>query len=449
MNIRYTLWHGRASNKIEVLNAAIESLRDNTWDTPLYINGAGWRRDDDTVRQDAAIRMLHCLGENESVSALNLQNITMNQLFHDAFSYAMIRNKHLRSLTLKNLSCEEGSPYSVPPAVFANLQLKSVVLSRVILNEHASQGLSRMIRESKSLESLTLEAVQIDKRGFLSLLSSLVQSSSISTLNLCNIEWSKDEIRRFLLVATHSRTITQLSMERMQLDARDAGHIAQLLRKNKTLDQLSLRNNDLDAEALEILVFQGLLLNQSLKKLCLSNNYLRNEGARHICMLLRESSSLQYLYLDHTAILDSGCMDIARALRFNHGLKFICMDGNSFETCAETLVKSLEHNMSLLHVLDCLPAKLARSHEHQESAGASSLPFFSWDMVDFYLRANKANRRFLREPRLKPQHIPQVWQQTNSQVDVLFHFIRYSSGSHYWVPSADSAKKIPEIVTLC
>jgi hypothetical protein len=119
---------------------------------------------------------------------------------------------------------------------------------------------------------------------------------------------------------------------------------------------------------------------------------------------------------------------IAKALRYNTGLRALSMDGNFFESCGKQLLESLQHNTSLQSVLDRLPAILARK-------GGD---FCTWNKVEFLLRTNKANRRFLQDESVQQQHMPFILQGAGVQPDVFFHFLSNSANRF---PTAAMARK--------
>eukprot|EP00522_Entomoneis_paludosa_P008592 CAMPEP_0172441946 /NCGR_PEP_ID=MMETSP1065-20121228/2447_1 /TAXON_ID=265537 /ORGANISM="Amphiprora paludosa, Strain CCMP125" /LENGTH=490 /DNA_ID=CAMNT_0013191577 /DNA_START=158 /DNA_END=1630 /DNA_ORIENTATION=+ len=445
--MRYTFWHGRCdrSSDLHWLNEAEQSLRDDSFKTPLYVDGAGWS--DDAIREEAAERLFGALGKNASATNLIFQNATLSDSMDQAFSQAMDRNTELRCLTLRNLSRpatlngaanannnnhhhrnQNTETYVVPASVCLKPHLESLTLSKVSMTEQTCRNLGQMIRDSTSLTSLTLDSVQIAREGLVSILAAIIMSHSLKTLKLNNLEWSKRDIQRLLLAVSFNRAITKLNLEGMRLDASDAQELANFLQRNKTVTELSLRKNCLTAEALRVLVSQGVLHNSTLRKLFVSRNPLGDPSAPHLVHLLTTCTTLQELCLVETKIKTTGCIEIAKALRYNKGLRILAMDGNYFEACSQQMLGSLQHNMELQRVLDRLPNILARQQDQYQT----------WQQVDVLLRANQADRKFLRNPHLQPKDMPFVLEGAGKQTDVFYHFFR-NSGNQFPQPSDTSS----------
>jgi hypothetical protein len=198
----------------------------------------------------------------------------------------------------------------------------------------------------------------------------------------------------------------------MNLDTTSAPLLACLLRQNKHLTELSLRKNELTGDAIQIIVEDGLVRNQTLTKLQLSYNPVGDDGAKHLIAGLGQNTRLRELCLTQTEIWREGCLAFAQALPLMKGLRKLSMDGNEMEECGNEMFKSLEKNMVIHQVVEGLP-RLLRGPEKD-----------TWIQIDLLLRTNKANRRILVEPCMPSNLLPRVLQSATSQPDALYCLLR-------------------------
>ncbi|KAL7565191.1 hypothetical protein ACA910_016535 [Epithemia clementina (nom. ined.)] len=428
--MRYTFWHGKSSSSSDDckwVDEAELSLHNNTWTSPVFIDGSGFD-DADSIREEAAKRLLRSLSQNTSASSLVFQNAKLSQETSQMFAEAMAQNKALRSVNIRNLTTAEGS-YELSSSVFTNLNIESINVAKVTLSIETCRQLSRCIIHSSSLRSLSLENILgIDHKGLQSILAALVLSRSLISFKLKGIALSKEDNKRLMMALSFNRSITNLSLEGMNLDSNDALDIAKLLQRNRTITELSLRQNQLDVKALEVMVSQSLAINDSLQGLFLSRNPLGNSSGQYIAQLSKSNTALEQLCLVDTKMMEQDCMDVAQSLRHNATLRTISMDGNRVEACGAVLLESLQqHNTTLQSVLDRMPAFLARCSKASDLATTTS-----WNQVEFYMRANKANRRFLYSSDSSPHrdleraNVPYFLEGAGNQADVLFHFFRHS-----------------------
>lgn len=425
--MRHTFWHAQGkANDIAWLNEAEAAMKNDSWTSPMFVDGSCW---EDSMRKEAATRLFRALAKNTSVSRVILQNACIDQSMDRVLTKAMEDKKNLRSLTLRNLTSSEHiqlnqdqtpDVYTVPSEIFESLSLETLNLAKTMLNGQSCCNLSKMIRESTSLHTLILDSVQTSSpRGLMSVLAAIIMSKSLTTLKLQNLDWTKQNIQRLLLALSFNRSITTLHLEGMSLSTNDASALAHFLKRNKTVTTLSLRKNHLDATAIRPLIVDGMLHNTSVQRLFLSRNPLGDESSACFAQLLHETTTLHELCLVKTKLTEVGSAIVARALARNQGLSKISLDGNGLEAfCGQVLVESLQTNLDLVHVMDRLCVLLAKRRQQEASI---------WGQVDVLLRANQAGRRTIIQSHNDHTatailHIPMA--KAANQPEVLFLLLR-------------------------
>mmetsp|Transcript_1096 Transcript_1096/g.2141 ORF Transcript_1096/g.2141 Transcript_1096/m.2141 type:complete len:586 (-) Transcript_1096:120-1877(-) len=434
----------------------LQALGDNTSVTKFLFQNA-------TLDENLDRALTQAMAANQSLESVSFRNLTSSNTSNQ-----------------NNVAAAATTPrrYALPATVFGrhNANLRTLHLSNVLLDAAACDSLARQLRDPQSqLATLTLQNVLIATDGGLEqvLTALTTPCTQLTTLKLINMmvpqeqqqqqqqqqeddEQQEDDnsnnkalIHRWLRALVGNRSITTLHLEGMQLDATDAPDLAALLQTNhSTLQQLSLRRNLLTAPALRTMFFatttndeqqqqqqqQGtatttvpqLHPNLSLQRLYLSRNCLGDDSAPLLAELIRQTTSLQELCLVDCKLTSQACPTIAGSLQHNHNntLQSIALDGNAFDSstqCATLILQALEqhNNTTLRHVLDQMPALLARQQQQQgqrrsgsnsgrRGSGRTNRLHELWSRVDLLLRANRMHKRAA---------LPQLWKNDDNDED--------------------------------
>jgi Ran GTPase-activating protein (RanGAP) involved in mRNA processing and transport len=413
----YPFWYGGYNvADVDWLLNAMSTLNRNLWpaDRPVFFDGASWS---DRYRQEAAVNIMVALKDNTSARTLIVRNVTLDLKGEKVFNDVLETNAFIKTISLTELRGSHGQLMAVPVSLFRNTTLGELTLQQCSLDQAGSQALGQMLRTSRSLTSLTLRKVSVEGGGLAPIMPGLAESNSLRQLTLGTMELSNSQLNDFLSAAAVNTSLTALRLETMNLDITFAPMLAHLLRQNKHLTELSLRKNNLTGDAIQIIVEDGLVRNQTLNKLQLSYNPVGDDGAQYLIAGLRQNTRLRELCLTQTEIWREGCLSFALALPTIKGLRKLSLDGNEMGECGNEILKSLEKNMVMHQVVEGLP-RLLRGTEKN-----------TWIQADLLMRMNKANRRVHTEPGMPSNLLPRVLQSATSQPDVLYCLLRGMPGA--------------------
>ena len=88
-------------------------------------------------------------------------------------------------------------------------------------------------------------------------------------------------------------------------------------------------------------------INNTLKKLSLTNNKVGDEGATALAFSLKLNHSLKYLYLDHNSEITEQTMQYIASIMSNLDLRMKSIDA---EIKKHSLSRSLRHSMNLENI---------------------------------------------------------------------------------------------------
>lgn len=182
----------------------------------------------------------------------------------------------------------------------------------------------------------------------------------LEALDLSRVRLSTDELRNLLPILMQCRSMTDLNMAgnargRLRVTELDAPLRTKLCR---TLRSLDLSDNALEAASAPVLA-RGLALCSALTSLNLTNNELRDDGARIVLGALHRgpASVLQDLNLSDNLMTSDTAPELVRVLEQCSSLTSLCLDENPLGSdAARDIIKALERGPTLvlqqLHLMD-------------------------------------------------------------------------------------------------
>ena len=210
-------------------------------------------------------------------------------------------NKDLNSFNFKSLRVSKNflSAFcgNLPP-----IQLKKVELQDNLINDECVHNIKTLIT-SKQLIYLNLASNQLSTEGLKIIQNEIANSKFLKYLNL---------------------GVTEGSF-RVNNFSGDGGIIfARILLKNKSLETLILQENFLGEDAGDK-IGTALIQNTTLKKLVLSDNKIRNRGARSV---IENASNLVSVNLSDNDVSPEVCYELKNLIEHNKTLKEVIWNGN-------------------------------------------------------------------------------------------------------------------------
>lgn len=414
----FTFWCGGYSVRdIQWLVKALSELKRNEWDPqcPIVFCGDGWQP---SVRDQAIVSLLETLRGNTSARKLDIRHSDLDLKAQKSLVHFLQDNKCIESISLQNLR-EATKPLTIPLELFQKTCLSEIVLSDCILSDAGCCALGQMIGCSEVLRSLVLTKVKTENNGFAPLATALVQAKRLCSLKLDSLSFSLSDANKILSCVERNQSLEELQLDNLDFDHQHAPGLALLLANNTHLRSLSLHRNNLTGDAIEKMVYDGLVKNATLRKLSLSHNPVGDDGARHLVVGLQNNETLQELKLVECEIWQSGTSDLVQSLPKYRGVKRLSLDRNEVGHCGFELLTSLQQNVNVVHVLDTLPRLLQLEQHFVEGVRMRT-----WTLVDWHLRMNRNKRRFLTETEFCPSLVPVVYGHASADPSTLYHFLR-------------------------
>ena len=197
------------------------------------------------------------------------------------------------------------------------MQVRRIDLSDNLVNDECMHNIKNLI-SAKQVIYLNLSSNQISSEGLKIIQHEIIESNSLKYLNLG--------------VYKGSFRINNFSGEGGLI-------IARIILNNKSLETLILQENLLGEDS-GTKIGIALIQNRTLKKLVISNNKIKNKGARAIIENGRELVSLDLSYND---ITHEVCSDLKNLMTKSKNLKEIIWNGNDVE------LKGINHFVVILN----------------------------------------------------------------------------------------------------
>eukprot|EP00878_Enallax_costatus_P046019 GHUV01055590.1.p1 GENE.GHUV01055590.1~~GHUV01055590.1.p1 ORF type:complete len:335 (+),score=121.68 GHUV01055590.1:1062-2066(+) len=200
----------------------------------------------------------------------------------------------LRELDLSsNRITADGAAVLADALSQAGCTLQRLVLSHNALGDSGVSALASALQTNKSLQHLDISGTDVAEKGIICLAATLAENNSgIRSLSISS----------------------PLLQQRPQHES--ITHLARMLACNTSIQMLQLSKAGLTDAALEILVKDGLLRNNSVTQLDLSANRFSSLAGEHLHQLLSSSrgQAIATLDLSHNRLEDSGAKQLAASL---------------------------------------------------------------------------------------------------------------------------------------
>ncbi|KAG1056976.1 hypothetical protein G6F43_001170 [Rhizopus delemar] len=290
----------------------------------LYLTNCG-------LEDDAVKVLMHGLLENDKIQHLSLANNPKLTIAGIKYISVYVKGSHnLLTLDLSlNLFDKRATQYLF--AATATSSLSQLILNRCTLRTAVQLEILVSGIKKSQIQHLMLHQNRIGHQGALSIGVMLRDyennlGGSLESLELDGNDLSTG-IQYIAQALKRNQNLRILSIRQCKLDVKGCVLIGEALKYNQRLEKLDLGNNpSICVQNLEGItsIKQALLVNHSLKDLCLTDTGLTTEAVIAIAESLAENKSLGRLDLSKNPLIDiAGMMAIAVSIRLNHSITFI------------------------------------------------------------------------------------------------------------------------------
>jgi Ran GTPase-activating protein (RanGAP) involved in mRNA processing and transport len=290
------------------------------------------------------------LSEN-AVKATGLQSLVEGAL--------TLSTCRLTTLNLSNNKLDAKGAHTLAALIRGNTSIHTLHLGHNNLRHRSIKAISKSLCESSSnIRHLDLTQNKLEDRGAKDIAMALDPRSSqcqLETLNLCNNKIRSNGAFHLAdaFVKGKNLFLKTLDLSDNFIEANGAEAFGVVLRFSYTLEELNLSRNNIGDQGVMVIA-QGLKENPEsrLKRLDLSWNAIKNEGACKLADMLTGHSGLMYLNLKSNFICDAGIQALAQSLPFHIALEELDLTGNQMRD-ASPLIDALCHHTTKLQRLHC------------------------------------------------------------------------------------------------
>ncbi|CAF2408599.1 unnamed protein product [Rotaria sp. Silwood2] len=250
---------------------------------------------------------------------------------------------------------EIKSPYQLLESVPIETQIPSKENSSIFHNLRAFIEKSKPIFDTK----IDKEIIRLHDRSLACLFRKRFTDNDLETID------------QEVVIKKQCRV---LSLRGREITPQGAIIIGKFLENNHTLEELYLNGiqiGNMGAEILAERLSNG--TNSYLKRLCLNDTGITDEGVEHLAIMLTKNKSLTHLWLPNNPIRDLGIQCLARKLINNNTLQKLSLEWNKFTRCetVDILIELIEKNQTLQQV-DLYGRDLSRSDSRRLNMSAQT-----------------------------------------------------------------------------
>lgn len=284
--------------------------------------------------EDEALEVMRLFSSALEGSVLRYLNLSDNALGEKgirAFGSLLKSQSRLEELYLMNDGISEEAAKALTELIPSTEKVRTLHFHNNMTGDEGALSIAEMLKQSSSLEDFRCSSTRIGSDGGIALAEALERCTRLRKLDL------RDNIFGVEAGIALSKTfeklsgITELYLSYLNLEDEGAIAICDVLQKSfPALEVLEMAGNDITVKAAASLA-ACVVSKQSLKKLNLSENELKDEGAVEIAKAFEEGHpSLKELDLSNNMIRRVGARSLARAVASNKPeFKLLNINGNA------------------------------------------------------------------------------------------------------------------------
>ena len=292
------------------------------------------------------------LQENHADANLRILRLTSNDLTRqatEALGRVLYSDTTLAELNLgDNQLGPEGTMTLIQPLLSANTSLTYLSLENNRIAPKGAKHLAQLLRNNKTILELNLSHNDIGARGIKTLAKGMDSNTALQRLHLSHNHLGAPGIRQLtsVLKKNQRHAVTFLNVSSNQATENGAQAVKEWLLYDKTLETIWLSSNDLGPAGGD--TFRSVLqFNYTLREIRLGGNQLGDEGVTALSEGLKSNQHLQRLALDYNQIKDEGATALAEALKANATLEWLALNGNRIQSGCEDLAEALPYVVGL------------------------------------------------------------------------------------------------------
>ncbi len=211
-------------------------------------------------------------------------------------------------------------------------ELSELILDFCDFRKGFAKALQEFLPKLQFVSVLSFRCTKFDKTATSAVISGLKDASKLVSIDLYSTGITAESMSGLAQSLSALAGLQTLNLSSNKFDPEIAKSLSEyLLKKTASLLELNLENTSLDANITPAL-FEGLIANQTLKTLVLSNNLFQEPDAKQIKAYLAGIKSLESLSLASIFISADAWKLVGEGLAANSSLQTLCLETNKIET---------------------------------------------------------------------------------------------------------------------
>lgn len=260
---------------------------------------------------------------------LNLSNNALGEKGVRAFGALLKSQSNLEELYLINNGISEEAARAVCELIPSTEKLKVLQFHNNMTGDEGAFSISDFVNRSPNLEDFQCSSTRIGSEGGVALARALCSCTHMKKLDLRDNMFGVEAGIALGNALSLFTGLTEVYLSYLNVEDEGAKALANALQESApSLEVLEMAGNDITSQVASTLA-ACLAAKQYLKKLCLAENELKDEGALLIAKALGEGhEQLIEVDLSSNSIRRAGARVLAQAVVHKPGFKLLNINGN-------------------------------------------------------------------------------------------------------------------------
>lgn len=260
---------------------------------------------------------------------LNLSNNALGEKGVRAFGSLLKSQSNLEELYLMNDGISEEAARAVRELIPSTEKLRILQFHNNMTGDEGAIAISEIVKCSPVLEDFRCSSTRVDSEGGVALAEAIGTCTHLKKLDLRDNMFGVEAGVALSKALSAFKDLTEIYLSYLNLEDEGAKAIAIALKESTpSLEVLEMAGNDITVEAAPTLA-ACIATKQSLSKLNLAENELKDEGAILISKALEEGHNhLTEVDLSTNSIRRAGARLLAQTVASKPGFKLLNINGN-------------------------------------------------------------------------------------------------------------------------
>lgn len=259
------------------------------------------------------------INENRCIEKIAILSNKIDQTKFNKLAEFLHNNKTIKKLKIHDVDIGYDSAVNIATLLTKNCSITGLKLNKTLIDNAGAVEISKAVAQNKSLKYLALDSNKLNENnnGITTIMENFGQNSCITTLSL------------------NDNMINESCTK----------SIVDYINKNRCLKLLLLADNCIgDTGGSQIV---NSLIDKQLHCLDISNNHVCNETVFQLSELLKQTKTLQTLFIGENSLSTDSLTRMCDSLCFNTTVKNLFISYICSVSCVDSVVNMLQTNSSI------------------------------------------------------------------------------------------------------